>query len=54
MLEVRGAISELSTPGLCSHWPDCDSSFSSKVPVHLQEASNLGLEVHRDPPNSFP
>ena len=54
MPEMRGAISELSTPGLCSHRPDSDSSFSSKVPVHLQEASNLGFGVPGDPPNSFP
>lgn len=38
---------------LCSHWPDSDSSFSSKVQVHLQEASNLGFEVHKHPPNYF-
>lgn len=54
MPETEGAISEPSTPGLCSHRPDSDSSFSSKVQVHLQEASNLGLEVPGDPPNSFP
>lgn len=54
MPEMRGAISEPSTPGLCLHRPDSDSSFSSKLQVHLQEASNLGLKVHGDPPNLFP
>lgn len=40
---MRGAVSEPSAPGLCSHWPNSDSSFSSKVQVHLHESSNLGF-----------
>lgn len=50
----RGAVSELSVSGLCSHRSDSGSSFSSKVQAHLQEASNPELEVHEEPPDSFP